>query len=148
MEVLVLPFPTRIRGSGTLTLATNSVANYAGSEGRTLRRQIIVTNLDTALDLKMRTANGIIFGTVFPRTALTWETSADVQVYNPSGAATVDYEVCEIFYDPGTPASAQWAAAPGSSGAGGGGGGGAGTGSGIGGAWGGTTSTGGRTSEP
>ena len=100
--VNVVPFPTRLKASGTLSLAAGESHGYAGADAGKTRRQIIVTNLSSTLDLKLQTANGVNGLTVFPRTALTVETGADVIVYNPDGSTAVSYEVLEVFADPGT----------------------------------------------
>jgi len=106
---LIIPFPSRCIGSGTQTLLTGTTAIYAGTNSRQPRRQIIVTNVSIAGDLKIQDAKGVNLTTVFPRVALTIETSDDLIISNTSGGSIV-YEVCEIFFDEGTQSSPTYAA--------------------------------------
>lgn len=97
----VLLFPTRIRATGTLTLAAETGVEYSGTNQKANRRQFVVTNLSDTYTLKLKNRDGIICATVFPRTNFALETTENIVVYNPDAAATVDYEVCEVFLDPG-----------------------------------------------
>lgn len=93
---------TRIKASGTLTLAHGASQDYPGEDAKSYRRQFVITNLDATNPLKLCATNygtNIAWCTVWPQTSITLETSADVRVYNPHGADSVDYEVGELFYD-------------------------------------------------
>ena len=115
--------------SGTINQAAGTGLQFIGESAKQKRRQFVVTNLDAGKIIKLRTLNGAPFATVYPQTSFTLETANDIEVFNPDGAATVSFEVCELFYDAGSAnigspaqAAAAIAAAGGSPAAGGGGG--------------------------
>lgn len=93
-----LPFPTRLVGSGTLTINAGQTIQFLALNSRQLRVQFAVCNLDAAITLKLQTIFGSIFGSVRPGRTITYQTSADMQVFNP-GAAPVLFEVCELYPD-------------------------------------------------
>lgn len=100
-------YPSRLVASGTQTLAADSVMIFEGRLNGQSRRQFIVTNLHAALPLKLCVPDSFQtpFATVQALTSFTVETSADICVLNPAAAATVDFEVGEVFYDEGAPGS-------------------------------------------
>lgn len=73
--------------------------NGTDSTGRR-RRQIVITNLSASLDLtiKKAAASARRAATVFPRTAWTLETDADLCVVNLSGSDGLVCQVLETFY--------------------------------------------------
>ena len=79
-------------------LAAGAEQTFIGALAGQRRKAIVVTNLDLAIDLKIRaTAGGDNGATVFFRSAWAAETSATVIIHNP-GAVAVTVEVLEIFY--------------------------------------------------
>lgn len=133
----VRPFPLRIKATGTITLAAAGSLSLPGQYSRQDRYQIIVTNLDTNLDLQLRDSQGRVLLTIFPRTALTMLSAESLELKNPDAGATLSCHVTELFYDEGTAADL-YAEAVRAAGAGAIGG-----GTTTGGSSGGTTSTGG-----
>jgi uncharacterized membrane protein YgcG len=92
--------PTRIVASGTLSLAAGASVTIPGGNARQDRIQVIVTNLDTILNLTLQTVNGQDWATVFAALPWTVETTADFVIYNPNGSA-VSYQVGELYPDTG-----------------------------------------------
>lgn len=93
----------RARGSdlkpGSVALLnTDAKVTLAGTWNGRQRKQIVVTNLDdnASLYIKAKDDNNVC-AVVFPRTAWTMETDADLDIYN--GAAWgVSLSVAEFFY--------------------------------------------------
>jgi hypothetical protein len=83
--------------AGDESIANSQTLTYAGSDGAHIRKQIVVTNLDSNSDLDILDAAGDLCATVFPRSAWTIETSGQVSVENNSGAG-ISLRVAEIFY--------------------------------------------------
>jgi hypothetical protein len=86
--------------SGTITLTTGTGQTFPGTNARQARVQLIVTNLSGGDILKVQSANGTNGASVQPSTSLTFETSADVIIFNAS-ANSIDFEVLELYPDPG-----------------------------------------------
>jgi len=88
--------------SGTITLGAGASQTFPGTNSRQNRVQIVITNLENVggQNLKIQSANAVNGATVFPQTAETFETSADIVIFNP-GSNSMDFEVMEFYPDAG-----------------------------------------------
>src|ERR1041384_2474082 len=98
---IVQQLPTRLVASGTISIGTLASELFAGSNNRQDRGAIVISNLDLAIELKLQTANGQNWGTVQPKTTVTFATSADIRIYNPDSTNSCDIEVGEFYPDTG-----------------------------------------------
>ena len=94
--------PTYTKGTVVAALANNATsAVFNGTDvatGKT-RKQFTVTNNDPAQELQVLDGNGVVFGTVEPKTPWTHESNGSFQLKNASGAdLTMAPNVGETFY--------------------------------------------------
>lgn len=96
----VLPFPTRIVASGIVAQAAGTGTVYSGTNGRQGRYAILVSNLDAANKLYLRTGSGVELGVIWPSVTEIFPISEDVEVWNPNGVQ-VSFIVGQLFLDQG-----------------------------------------------
>jgi len=143
LPLFIKPFENRPVGRGIQTLGASARLDFPGTNSQQKRYQLIVTNLDAALQIYVCMADGgsTVFLPVFPSTSVTIISCADFRIVNPNGGAAVDCCVGELFYDEGY-SDGYPVGVGGVPGPGGGGGTFAGGGPGQGGSWGGGSGAG------
>jgi len=95
--ILTVKDPATYVKAGAVQINAGATLQYNGTDGANVRKQIVVTNLDAALDLDVLDQAGNPCGLVFARSAWTIGTSGLVQLKN-NQAAPLAIRVAEIFY--------------------------------------------------
>lgn len=106
----VLPFPIRVRASGTLTVNGNSGTTFGSTDGRQGLYAVVISNLDAANKLYLRDATGIEWAVIWPSVSEIFLCNEDFEVYNPNGVA-VSYMVGRQFLNAGVAGSGRGRAA-------------------------------------
>ena len=65
--------------------------------GRTRRKQIVITNLSESVPIEVQNEAGEPIAAIFPQSAWTIETDANLKLVNPDGAA-LPVRILEVFY--------------------------------------------------
>lgn len=90
--------PTYCKGTGDKTLNAGLTDTYNGLDGSAVRKQFIVTNLETVAGTTLLIQdpagnNGV---TVYPQQSKTFESGGTIKINNPNGTP-IHYEVMETF---------------------------------------------------
>jgi len=85
---------------GTLCqLQPPTYAEFSGTNNGNRRKQVVITNTESAVDLVVRGKDAAPCAIVFPRTAWTMETDSLLSVGNPAAQPPVSFYVAETFYN-------------------------------------------------
>lgn len=87
-----------LTGHPFVSLDPAEVTVFTGINGTDLRKQIVVTNLDAASDLKILDSSDNVAATIPPGTAWTLECGGTIKVQNAT-AAPIPFNVGETWFD-------------------------------------------------